>query len=109
MVAAWADYGLYRFRRPILVAAVVVTVLSLSLPYNVSFKLISAVGLIAMPIACWAFAKLADLPFPIPPIASAAGLIFPYNRRTASTTAPATSSAAASTRPWPASSPSRSA
>ena len=80
VVAAWAVRPLYRFRRPILVAAVVVTVLSLSLPYNVSFKLISAVGLIAMPIACWAFAKLADLPFPIPPIASAAGLIFLYNR-----------------------------
>ena len=79
-VLAWARPRLYPYRYLIGGLAVAVVVLSVPVPYNRSFKLITALGLLAIPVACWAFAKLADLPFPIPPLASAGGLLFIYNR-----------------------------
>lgn len=79
-VAGWARPRLYPYRYLLVTLAALVVVLAVPLPYNRSFKLVTAIGLLAMPVACWAFAKLADLPFPIPPLASVAGLIFLYNR-----------------------------
>ncbi|MCB0978881.1 MAG: hypothetical protein KDB02_15610 [Acidimicrobiales bacterium] len=80
VLAAWSNERLYRYRRIIAPVAAAVAVLSVPIPYNISFKVVTAVGLLAMPLVCWAFAKLCDLPFPIPPIMSAAGLIFVFNR-----------------------------
>ena len=80
ILLAWAKERLYPYRHLIGAVAVLAIVLSVSVPYNRSFKLITAVGLLGIPVACWACAKLADLPFPIPPLASAAGLLFVYNR-----------------------------
>ena len=77
---AWMRPRLYPYRRIILGLAVSIAVLSVPLSYNRSFKLVTAIGLLGIPVACWAFAKLADLPFPIPPLASVAGLVFLYNR-----------------------------
>lgn len=77
---AWSKPTLYPYRRVITAASVAVIVLSVPISYNRSFKIVSAIGLLGIPIACWAFAKLADLPFPIPSLASVAGLIFVYNR-----------------------------
>ncbi|WP_254127050.1 hypothetical protein [Aquihabitans sp. G128] len=76
----WAKERLYPYRHLIATVAVLAIVLSVPIPYNRSFKLVTALGLLGIPVACWAFAKLADLPFPIPPLASAAGLLFVYNR-----------------------------
>lgn len=78
--AAWSHERLYRYRFVVLSIALAVAVLAVPTPYNRAFKLITAIGLIGMPIAAWAAAKLADLPFPIPPLASAASLVFLYNR-----------------------------
>ncbi len=77
---SWMRPRLYPYRRIILGLAVSIAVLSIPLSYNRSFKLVTAIGLLGIPVACWALAKLADLPFPIPPLASVAGLIFLYNR-----------------------------
>ncbi|CAN5794651.1 hypothetical protein BH10ACT1_BH10ACT1_42710 [soil metagenome] len=79
-LAGWARERLYPYRYLIAAVAVLVIVLSVPMPYNRSFKLITALGLLGVPVACWVLAKLADLPFPIPPLASAAGLLFIYNR-----------------------------
>ncbi|MGB3055209.1 MAG: hypothetical protein WBB52_10180 [Acidimicrobiales bacterium] len=68
------------YRHLILVGAVLATVLATSMPYNRAFKLVTVIGLVGLPVACWAFAKLADLPFPAPPLAAAAALLFAYNR-----------------------------
>ncbi len=80
VVLAWAKQRLYPYRYLMAFVAGLVIVLSVPVPYNRSFKLITALGLLGIPVACWACAKLADLPFPIPPLASAAGLLFVYNR-----------------------------
>jgi len=68
------------YRHLVLAAAVLATVLATSIPYNRAFKLVTALGLLGLPLACWAFAKLADLPFPAPPLAAGAALLFAYNR-----------------------------
>jgi hypothetical protein len=71
---------LHPYRHLVFAAAVFATVLATSIPYNRAFKLVTAVGLLGLPLACWAFAKLADLPFPAPPLAAGAALLFAYNR-----------------------------
>ncbi|MCU1453991.1 MAG: hypothetical protein JWN46_2137 [Acidimicrobiales bacterium] len=78
--SGWCHPRLYRFRRPLLVAGLVALVLAVPLPYNVAFKLVTVLGLVGLPIAAWAFGKLADLPFPVPPLCALAALLFIYNR-----------------------------
>jgi hypothetical protein len=77
----WAKERLYPYRHVVLGIAVFLAVLVVPLSYNRSFKLVTALGLIGLPVACWAFAKLADLPFPVPPLAAVAALIFIFNRQ----------------------------
>ena len=67
-------------RKVLVVIGLVLIVISIPLPYNVAFKLVTVTGLITMPISAWAFAKLADLRFPAPPIFATAALVFVYNR-----------------------------
>lgn len=79
-VASWAHPRLFRFRRSITIGSAALAVLVLPLAYNRSFKIVTVLGLVLMPLAAWAMARLADLPFPIPPLAAVASLIFLYNR-----------------------------
>ena len=60
-------------------------------------------GVLALPICCYVAGRLADLPFPGPPLLAIGSVVFLFNREPA-WTAPATSSAATSRRRWPASS-----
>lgn len=48
----------------------------LILPYGVAMKLISVIGLITLPAACWAFGRLADFRYPMPELFAFAGLAF---------------------------------
>ena len=79
-VQAFVRPRLRPYRHLVLGAAVAATVLATSVPYNRAFKLVTAAGLLGLPLACWAFAKLADLPFPAPPLAAGAAVVFIYNR-----------------------------
>ncbi len=78
--AAWVVPRLYPYRYLLAVVCVIGLVLVTPVPYTRAFKIVTALGLLSLPFACWAFAKLADLPFPIPPLAVGAGLLFVYNR-----------------------------
>jgi hypothetical protein len=40
---------------------------------------VSALGLVALPVCCWAFGKLSGLPFPIPPLFAIAGTFFLFD------------------------------
>ena len=53
--------------------------LDLLLPYDIAFKLVSVSGIVALPVAMWAFAKLAGLRFPVPPILAVATLPFLFD------------------------------
>jgi hypothetical protein len=63
-----------------LAAAATVVVLGVELPYGTAFKLIAVSGLVTLPAACYAFGRLADLPFPGPALLSAASVLFLFDR-----------------------------
>ncbi len=79
-LSGWWSAALYRFRRPLLAAGLVALVLVIPIPYNIAFKLVTILGLVTLPAAAWAFGKLADLPFPIPPLLAVAAVFFVFNR-----------------------------
>ncbi|MBO0730244.1 MAG: hypothetical protein J2P57_13370, partial [Acidimicrobiaceae bacterium] len=50
------------------------------IPYDVAFKLISVLGLLALPVCAWAFGRLARMKFPGPACLAAATLPFLFSR-----------------------------
>ncbi len=67
-------------RRTLLFAvAGVAAVLCLPVPYNVAFKLVTVAGLCTMPLAAFALARAARLPFPGPPMIALASLVFLFD------------------------------
>lgn len=60
-------------------AAVAIAVLSASVPYGISFKLVSVAGLVTMPLAVWSFGRLARAPEPIPALLPVASLLFLFD------------------------------
>ena len=66
----------YYFPGPI----VGIALLSYIIPYNIAFKLVSVLGLLALPIAAWAFGRLARMRFPGPACLAAATLPYLFSR-----------------------------
>ena len=79
-IAGFVKPRLAPYRFVILGVALATAVLAVPVPYNRAFKIITGIGLLSLPLACWAFAKLSDLPFPAPPLAAGAALLFAFNR-----------------------------
>ncbi|MEO6121812.1 MAG: 6-pyruvoyl-tetrahydropterin synthase-related protein, partial [Acidimicrobiales bacterium] len=52
----------------------------LPLPYNVAFKLVSVLGLVSLPVAAWAFGRLARVPAPGPACLAVAAVPFLFER-----------------------------
>jgi phosphomannomutase len=55
---------------------IVIAVISYVIPYNIAFKLVTAIGILALPVAAWAMGRLARLKFPAPAALAAATLPF---------------------------------
>src|SRR5438270_5300506 len=68
----------YYFPLPIVAIALLSHVPLVS--YNVAFKLVTTLGLITLPVAAWAFGRLARMRFPMPAILAAATLPFIFSR-----------------------------
>jgi phosphomannomutase len=66
----------YYFPGPI----VAIAVLSYLIPYSIAFKLVSVIGLLTLPVAAWAFGRLARLRFPGPACLAVATLPFLFGR-----------------------------
>ncbi|MGH9103537.1 MAG: hypothetical protein ACRDYD_11240 [Acidimicrobiales bacterium] len=49
-------------------------------PYNVAFKLVTAAGSLALPVAAWAFGRLGRLPRPVPECLAVATVPFLFDR-----------------------------
>ncbi len=73
----YAGFPMYRFY--MVLPALLVVALDVVLPYGVALKVVSVAGLMALPVACWAFGKLAGLEFPIPPLFAIAGVFFVFD------------------------------
>ena len=60
--------------------ALLIVLFDTVLPYGVAFKLISVSGVVAMPVAAWAFGRLAGMRFPGPACLAVATLPFLFDR-----------------------------
>jgi hypothetical protein len=78
--ALLAKVGDRWFRPLVWVAAVLVGVAALPVPYNVAFKLVTVSGLVTLPIALYVFGRAAKVPFPGPPVLALASLFFIYDK-----------------------------
>ncbi|MHB1784865.1 MAG: hypothetical protein ACYCS7_01795, partial [Acidimicrobiales bacterium] len=75
----WYDgYPALTFYFPI--PSLMVVVANLVLPYNIAFKLITVSGLVALPVAAWAFGKLAGLRRPAPACLAVGALGFLFDQ-----------------------------
>jgi hypothetical protein len=54
--------------------------LSYVVPYNIAFKLVAVSGLLTLPIASWAFGRLARMPFPGPACLAVASVAYLFGR-----------------------------
>ena len=73
----YAGFPMYKFY--MVVPALLTVLLDVVVPYGVALKMVSALGLVALPLCCWAFARMAGLPFPIPPLCSIAATFFLFD------------------------------
>lgn len=57
-----------------------IVALDVVLPYGVAFKVVAVSGVLTLPIACWAFGRLARVPFPGPALFAVASVLFLFSR-----------------------------
>ena len=68
--------GMPAYRFYMVLPALGILALDVVLPYGVAMKVVSVLGLITLPAACWAFGRLADFRYPMPELFAFAGLAF---------------------------------
>lgn len=68
--------GLPVYRFYMVVPALMIVLLDVVLPYGIAFKIIAVLGILTLPVCCWAFGRLARLPFPVPELLAVAGFIY---------------------------------
>ena len=68
--------GMPAYRFYMVVPALAMVALDVVFPYGVAFKLVAIAGLVSLPIACWAFGRLARFRYPMPELFAFAGLLF---------------------------------
>jgi hypothetical protein len=71
--------GLPIYRFYMVVPALMIVLVDWVLPYSIAFKLVAVSGIVTMPVACWAFGRLARFPFPLPALFALAGTVFLYD------------------------------
>ncbi|CAN5490449.1 hypothetical protein BH20ACT2_BH20ACT2_17740 [soil metagenome] len=72
--------GFPAFQFYMVVPSLAIVLLAELIPYGIAFKLVAVSGLVALPLAAWAFGKLAGLRFPAPPLLAVAAMAFVFNR-----------------------------
>ena len=68
--------GMPAYRFYMVLPAMVILLLDIVLKYGVAMKVVSVMGLLAMPAACWAFGRLGKFRYPMPELFAFAGLAF---------------------------------
>ena len=77
---AYREPRLYPYRRWVVVAACIVAVLVVGLPYGISFKIVAALGVASMPLSAYLLGRFSNMPFPVPAMLSVAMLPFVFDR-----------------------------
>jgi len=74
----WYDgFPLYRFY--MVVPALMIVALNIAFPYGVAFKLVAILGLVTLPVCCWAFGRLARFRYPMPELMALAATVFLFD------------------------------
>ncbi len=68
--------GMPAYRFYMVLPALAIDFVDIVLPYGVAMKFISVLGLVTLPVCCWAFGRLANFRHPIPELFAFAGLAF---------------------------------
>lgn len=68
--------GMPAYRFYMVLPALAILLVNVVLPYGIAMKLVSVLGLITLPAACWAFGRLAGFKHPIPEMFAFGGLAF---------------------------------
>ncbi len=71
--------GLPVYRYYMIPPALLIVLLDVVLPYGIAFKIVAVLGILTLPVACWAFGRLARFPFPIPALFAVAATIFLFD------------------------------
>jgi hypothetical protein len=69
-----------RARRLSTAGGAALLLLGVGLPYGVAFKIVTVLGVLAIPVCAYALGRLSGLPFPTPALLSVSTLIFLFNR-----------------------------
>jgi len=68
--------GMPAYRFYMVLPALAMLVVNIILPYGVAMKLVSVLGVVTIPLSCWAFGRLGKFAYPIPELMAFAGLAF---------------------------------
>ncbi|MEJ7798997.1 MAG: hypothetical protein WKF60_00660, partial [Ilumatobacter sp.] len=68
--------GMPAYRFYMVLPAIAILIVNIVLPYGVAIKVVSVLGLITLPAACWAFGRLGGFRHPIPEMFAFGGLAF---------------------------------
>ena len=68
--------GMPAYRFYMVLPAVAILAADVFLQYGVAMKLVSVLGVVTIPLSCWAFGRLAKFAYPIPELMAFAGLAF---------------------------------
>jgi hypothetical protein len=74
----YAGFPLLHFYFPL--PSILVVAVGTVIPYDIAFKLVTVAGVLALPVCAYAFARLAGLDFPAPPLFAVATLPFLFDR-----------------------------
>lgn len=73
----WAGFPMFQFYFPF--PYIITALLSMVLPFNIAFKLISIAGMIGLPFAAYACARMMRMPAPGPAVMSLFSLLFLFD------------------------------
>ncbi len=73
----YAGFPMYTYY--MVIPGLLVVLLNVVLPYGIAFKIITVLGILTLPVASWAFGKLAGMRFPIPPMLAVAATVFLFD------------------------------
>jgi hypothetical protein len=74
----YAGFPAYHFY--MVVPSLLILALDVALPYGIAFKLVTVLGVLTLPVAAWAFGRLARVRFPGPALLAVATLPYLFNR-----------------------------
>jgi len=71
--------GLPVYRYYMLPPALLIILLDSLLPYGMAFKIVAVLGILTLPVASWAFGKLARFPYPVPALFAVGSTVFLFD------------------------------